>query len=1767
MTYDNILADPNEDQTVEDAIPTPLPPVEPYEHLAGVAPDLNTHTLDPAAAKALSEAILTHEATTGTPSPIRDLHTALTSVRGSTFSDVRTASGRNAAMEAGIALPSGGRMGDQYEITTPDGRKFIAPLIDRGPAAWTGRGVDVSGPLAKQMGYTKDFPTDSQFGVRPVGNAGPAAFIMHHTSGRGDVNGVVQTLRERGLGVQYVMDRDGKIEQIGGPGASHMKAGWGLMGRGLSNKNTVGMEVIAKNDQDVTPAQIESAKQFIANNYPDTPVYGHGEVNPGHKEADEGMSIVNTIRAERAGADMPMSSVRPYGPAPYRPFPGGGDLPIPPRPAPRQAVPADTITEEELRKLYPPGTQLPPLNEPETPAETSPSESNLLDLLLAQAAPKTPQAPTATTPTNQYLAEQPQAPQPPAEDDLQAELEAMLQPTVAAPAPTSMTSGWPAPAEITPEEARSIPAYMRPQNKFATQQVEQGQNLSQSMEPVRQIAQSAAGMIPETALGVASLAGGAVHALPAAASYLGAGPAFDAAAEATKPLMTGPMGASHAIDEGIREFTGASSEPHGWARAARIGSAFAMPGSLPMRMLSTGFSGASDFLAPSAHADPFAATEQVNTVGGPTRVSWDEMKGLGIMGIVSMGAIVAPSIFGKFKNNVLPTLTFGKYNPSAAPWGRPVREAAPGTVDITTPGDRARAVFDDADRGLVRMMERSKLPTPAMIEDLTETFKSQSRATAKAIVTNAITNGRAETPSFRFQVRRSLNSLNQQYGADKVVTDYLHALNIKEQIYAKWAKARKKTATAGSPTVHGYDFNSVTQTIRNFETARPELVQIADLYRENVKEMRAFQANVGTHAEYATLSSKAHRDLGRQHPNYIPTKYNAGTQNTVAGVQPAALVNPFVALSNHLQHNMVKRMQNEPLMLMIDLARRHSLYGANMFKRVAEGPSTAKVPKGLPRLSENAAWRKNTVSGWRRGKKETYTTSPLVADLAKMDPFFFTSFEMLLSAPKRAFEGATTGKFAPQFAITSGMRNFTLARLASPKGRKPVTHLGQLYAVPQALGAQLARSISDSIDKGNNGWLNHVMGDAAVNALGMRMGHAYTNSMLALLNAHGGQNTSYMERQTYRATTGLAPAGGGLSRLTQAWQSSSGTAKALLGGIVNMERAFHNSASLGYFSRNVNRAVKTGTDTQEEVSRLANESMRLTGSQHTVGRYSTADHPGAKQRPIRFDPGEVTGMFDPSENARMQGINKLVTGLGVTSELGRQHVPWFNPTQQGIKELAKAYVDNPALFTGRVWLHAIMPQIIASTWNQWLGKDPNGDSYYDHMLYGRGSYPQIMGTYYGFPGRPVAHGVELPRVQEMTLPMGVTAAVWDHLTRSSILDSTRKPAGSDENRDVFSQDDDLGNALKNWLDVFLWPPTPVMGNVAFAATGNVGPQNMMGFLGALTQPMGLTGFGGSMTGLGGDVYKRNFDPFDQNAGMPGSLDMLARAIAPSIADLAGVGYNTFIHTQDSFGKAISNAAWAVGRKQIEKTPLVRDIFDVHGPISGNTPVQAELYQKNDSIRQLLNFYGKYGNTGIQSIGPKKIASPSAEAMARAKLGARVPSESSGLDEPLPDNPLYLRFMDMVHNKFQLDAAKHGGIGYKTMWNFYKGVSDDLKSMRNIDYGSQVDWMKKMEQRPKQIAYLQNAGIDYTDPHAVRDFYERKRQNWAREILWTIKDVENEMSQQLEQLIASGAMPATIKLPIKIEDLRPYTGQKTPSAPDVNPEFGSSPAGQPAGYQQ
>ena len=160
--------------------------------------------------------------------------------------------------------------------------------------------------------------------VQAVGGEDPKAFITHHTGGGGTPEGVRSTLRQRGLGVEYIMDQNGNIVSgqggqggHGGAGAAHMlpsgmyddrggrsrKVGdfpEGDPRRGLTNQNVVGMEIIASDDPHVKAIQAQKYAEFMAKRYPTTNIYGHGEVNVGHKEKDEGLTAKRAALALRA---------------------------------------------------------------------------------------------------------------------------------------------------------------------------------------------------------------------------------------------------------------------------------------------------------------------------------------------------------------------------------------------------------------------------------------------------------------------------------------------------------------------------------------------------------------------------------------------------------------------------------------------------------------------------------------------------------------------------------------------------------------------------------------------------------------------------------------------------------------------------------------------------------------------------------------------------------------------------------------------------------------------------------------------------------------------------------------------------------------------------------------------------------------------------------------------------------------------------------------------------------------------------------------------------------------------------------------------------------------------------------------------------------------------------------------------------------------------------------------------------------------------------
>lgn len=133
----------------------------------------------------------------------------------------------------------------------------------------------------------------------------PVGMIIHHTSANEkDAAQVGRALYGRGLGVQYVIDREGNISRLlpEGERGAHMRAGTGP-GAGLGNQNMAGVEIIGDpaGGVPINDKQIAAAGKLIgwhSQKYgydPKTSVFGHGEVNA-HKERLEGMEVVSRLR-------------------------------------------------------------------------------------------------------------------------------------------------------------------------------------------------------------------------------------------------------------------------------------------------------------------------------------------------------------------------------------------------------------------------------------------------------------------------------------------------------------------------------------------------------------------------------------------------------------------------------------------------------------------------------------------------------------------------------------------------------------------------------------------------------------------------------------------------------------------------------------------------------------------------------------------------------------------------------------------------------------------------------------------------------------------------------------------------------------------------------------------------------------------------------------------------------------------------------------------------------------------------------------------------------------------------------------------------------------------------------------------------------------------------------------------------------------------------------------------------------------------------------
>lgn len=141
--------------------------------------------------------------------------------------------------------------------------------------------------------------------------------VVHHTasSDTATPQAIAAGWKKTGTSSQFIMGRDGTVYQMvpDGQKAYQIKPSWNPAIPWASNSSTIGIELIAKDDADVTPAQVSSLQSFAlqqAAKYgfdPATNVVGHGEINGAGapagtnptflRQASEGMTAVTALRS------------------------------------------------------------------------------------------------------------------------------------------------------------------------------------------------------------------------------------------------------------------------------------------------------------------------------------------------------------------------------------------------------------------------------------------------------------------------------------------------------------------------------------------------------------------------------------------------------------------------------------------------------------------------------------------------------------------------------------------------------------------------------------------------------------------------------------------------------------------------------------------------------------------------------------------------------------------------------------------------------------------------------------------------------------------------------------------------------------------------------------------------------------------------------------------------------------------------------------------------------------------------------------------------------------------------------------------------------------------------------------------------------------------------------------------------------------------------------------------------------------------------------
>lgn len=322
-----------------------------------------------------------------------------------------------------------------------------------------------------------------------------------------------------------------------------------------------------------------------------------------------------------------------------------------------------------------------------------------------------------------------------------------------------------------------------------------------------------------------------------------------------------------------------------------------------------------------------------------------------------------------------------------------------------------------------------------------------------------------------------------------------------------------------------------------------------------------------------------------------------------------------------------------------------------------------------------------------------------------------------------------------------------------------------------------------------------------------------------------------------------------------------------------------------------------------------------------------------------------------------------------------------------------------------------------------------------------------------------------------------------------------------------SLQEDMLIAAHSFLDTAVIPPMPPIMNFGMGMMGIRGPQGL----------------------FGGEAYTPKADPFNQNGGLNTSLEIMSRSLMGGIAESFGQFWANTVNSTGSLAMAPVHGLEGAGAVYVKKTPILRDLTGILPDRSNNTDMTKEVFEHQKEFNEMARFYKKWTLKG-GAIGTSP-ASPGGEIAMSERLGLeRLNSGNPGLQQPDPDNPLYLQFMGKFYERFMKETPNmvkgedKGGIAFKSMWRNYGRATQKIERLKDVNYGTYDRWQEEME--PEARDELEEHNVDPTNRRDVVNFYRRMQYDALRVINYTRRAVEDEMSKEAGR-------------PIKLKDIQPF----------------------------